>query len=91
MYNFLKDLFLEKSIDYLSKSNWRNWWIIKLLFYLGAIVGYTLFFAIARQIIFDDFKWYWKLLMLVLSVGLLYDIFKRISLKIKSLRQIREK
>ena len=86
MYNFLRDLFLEKSINYLSKSNWRNWWITKLLFYLGTIVGYTLFFAIARQIIFDDFKWYWKLLMLILSVGLLYDIYERLFSQIKKWR-----
>lgn len=81
--NYLQSFLVRKATNkiYYSASNGsiQNWWIVKIIVFFGTILGYTIFFAVASQIIMEDYKWYWKLLIILLSVGFISNAYKKIS------------
>lgn len=79
MNNFLKYYLLRKSINYAAKSKWKNWVIVKVIYFLGLLLGYIVFFAFARDFIFNDHSWYWKVLFLILSILAILTIYKDVS------------
>lgn len=81
--NFFQRFLLHKAANKVynsaSDGSIKNWWIVKIIVFFGTILGYTIFFAFARQIIMEDYNWYWKFLMILLSIGIIYDTYKKIS------------
>jgi membrane protein YdbS with pleckstrin-like domain len=69
----------DKSVQSAQSGNFRNWWITKIIVFIGTIIGYIIFTSVCIDVILHDYHWYWKLICIIVLLAIVKIIYEGVK------------